>query len=364
MEYDYLLTFTGPSGYLQQLFAMKTTHFTYTLPDDRIAQEPCSSRDQSRMMVVHREEGTIDCLRFVDFPRYLGEQDVLVVNDSRVIPARLIGNKSTGGRVEILLLEQGETPARWLVLLRPARRIARGTRIFFGDDGDYGDVVERVDDKKWILHFTVAGDFDSFLTTRGSAPLPPYIKRDAFDNRSPEDLDRYQTLYAAVPGSIAAPTAGLHFSDSVLEALENRRVTIASVTLHVGFGTFVPVETEDVEDHRMERERYHVSEESARAINNAGRVIAVGTTSVRTMESAARKDGTVQAGPGETNLFIYPGFEFKVVDALLTNFHLPASSLFLLVCAFGGTDLMKRAYQIAIDERFRFYSYGDCMLIL
>lgn len=342
---------------------MKTAHFTYNLPGERIAQEPCESRDQSRMMVVRRREGTIDCLRFTDFPRYLEKGDALVINDSRVVPARLNGRKASGGRVEVLLLEREEGSNRWLVLLRPARRVSRGTPIFF-QDGVVGEVRERVDEKKWIIEFILADDFEAFLEAHGKAPLPPYIKRSDSDGRSSLDLERYQTIYAAVPGSVAAPTAGLHFSETTMAELKRRRVTVAPLTLHVGPGTFNPVETEEVEDHVMERERYDIPEETANAINLARRVIAVGTTSVRAMESSALENGVVRPGAGTTDLFIYPGFRFKVTGGLLTNFHLPASSLFLLVCAFGGVELMKRAYETAVDEGFRFYSYGDCMLIL
>ncbi len=342
---------------------METKDFTYDLPEDRIAQEPAASRDQSRMMVVDRRTGSIECLRFSELPGFLHDGDVLVVNDSRVIPARLKGEKATGGRIDILLLERLEQPNHWLVLLRPAKRVKRGTRIFFGADG-YADVMAREDEKKWILEFTLNDTFESFLAAHGTAPLPPYIKRRPGDDRTDRDMDRYQTVYAAVPGSIAAPTAGLHFSENILKKLRERDIPVVPVTLHVGLGTFIPIETENIEEHRMEKERYVISSESARTINEAGRVVAVGTTSVRTMESAARSNGSVQSGAGDTNLFIYPGFEFKVTGALLTNLHLPASSLFLLVCAFAGTDLMKKAYRKAIDEGFRFYSYGDCMLIL
>lgn len=342
---------------------MRTQDFIYDLPEDRIAQEPSPSRDQSRMMVVDRKGETIESLRFTDLPGFLGHGDVLVVNDSRVIPARLEGRKTTGGRVEILLLERQNGTDSWRVLLRPAKRVEAGTRIFF-ENGAFGDVVRRVTDKTWVIDFHVPGDFNAFLEDCGSAPLPPYIKRNAAVRPSTNDLERYQTIYAVEPGSIAAPTAGLHFSEKVLEELKARGVTIVSVTLHVGFGTFLPLETDRVEDHVMEEEHYSLSEKAARAIQQGRRVIAVGTTSVRTIETSALETGAIGSGEGATGLFIYPGFRFRVTEGLLTNFHLPASSLFLLVCAFGGTALMKRAYGKAIDEGYRFYSYGDCMLIL
>ncbi|MCK9229543.1 MAG: tRNA preQ1(34) S-adenosylmethionine ribosyltransferase-isomerase QueA [Syntrophales bacterium] len=342
---------------------MRIKDFIYSLPEDRIAQEPSPSRDQSRMMVVDRNEESIKNLRFTDFPGFLGPGDVLVVNDSRVIPARLTGRKSTGGRVEILLLERWNETDSWRVMLRPAKRVEAGTRIFF-DNGVYGDVARRTTDKTWIIDFNVAGDFNDFLTECGSVPLPPYIKRNPARPGSVNDRERYQTIYASEPGSIAAPTAGLHFSENVLDELRVRGVTIVFVTLHVGFGTFLPLTTAQVEDHVMEAERYSLSEKVARTIHRGRRVIAVGTTSVRTIETAALETGSVTAATGETSLFIYPGFRFRVTGGLLTNFHLPASSLFLLICAFGGTQLMKRAYRKAIDEGYRFYSYGDCMLIL
>lgn len=359
----YQLTLQELFGYPRPLLTMKTQDFIYDLPEDLIAQEPSPSRDQSRMMVVDRTSETIESLRFTDLPGFFGEGDVLVVNDSRVIPARLEGRKTTGGRVEILLLERQNGSDSWRVLLRPAKRVEAGTRLFF-ENGSFGEVVRRVTDKTWVIDFHVPGDFNDFLEDCGSAPLPPYIKRNASRRASMNDLERYQTIYAARPGSIAAPTAGLHFSEKVLEELKARGVAIVPVTLHVGFGTFLPLETDRVEDHVMEEEHYSLSEKAARAIQQGRRVIAVGTTSVRTIETSALETGAVVAGEGETGIFIYPGFRFRVTEGLLTNFHLPASSLFLLVCAFGGTALMKRAYGQAIDEGYRFYSYGDCMLIL
>jgi len=315
------------------------------------------------MMVVDRNRGSFECRHFYDLPEFLESDDLLVVNNSRVIPAKLSGKKSTGATIEMLLLEKAGSPAIWEVLLRPAKRVAVGTKISFNGHS-WAEITERISDKKWVVSFHPETEFDAFLEQFGSAPLPPYIKRRKGDLKDPGDLLRYQTIYAKNPGSVAAPTAGLHFSNEILERLKGRKTNIAEVTLHVGYGTFLPIETEFVTEHRMEHETYEVGEETAEQINRAERVVAVGTTSVRTLESASDPDGRILPGKGSTNLFIYPGYRFKTVDRLLTNFHLPASSLFLLVCAFAGRDLMRRAYTKAIDEKFRFYSYGDCMLIL
>ncbi len=342
---------------------MKTKDFHYTLPEELIAQKPCERRDHARMMVVNRDRGTVECRQFYELPEFMDAGDLLVTNNSRVLPAKLAGTKATGAVIEILLLEEKESPATWEVLLRPAKRVRVGTRISF-DDRSWAEMRERISDKKWIVRFHTDCGFNAFLATHGSAPLPPYIKRGKGKTPNPSDLLRYQTIYAKAPGSVAAPTAGLHFTGEIFEALHRKEVDIAEVTLHVGYGTFLPIETEYVEDHRMESETFEIGETAASRINSAARVVAVGTTSVRTLEAAADVNGTVRAGEGKTNLFIYPGYRFKKVDRMLTNFHLPASSLFLLVCTFAGRDLMARAYQKAIDERFRFYSYGDCMLIL
>jgi len=315
------------------------------------------------MMVVDRGRGTFECRHFYELPEFLDPGDLLVINNSRVIPAKLSGKKDTGAVIELLLLEEREFPATWEVLLRPAKRVRAGTRISF-DQRSWAEVLERVSDKKWVVRFHTEDGFDTFLETFGGAPLPPYIKRGKGKQPDPVDLQRYQTIYAKTPGSVAAPTAGLHFSREILERLRDREAGIAEVTLHVGYGTFLPIETERVEDHTMESESFEIDGTAAGKINGAGRIVAVGTTAVRTLEAASDTDGTVRAGSGKTSLFIYPGYRFKVVDRLLTNFHLPASSLFLLVCAFAGRDLMGRVYQKAVEERFRFYSYGDCMLIL
>ncbi len=346
---------------------MKLEEFNYNLPEELIAQKPSILRDHSRMMVVDRNSGKIDHKFFYDLPEFLKKGDVLVTNNSRVIPARLTGKKATGGMVETLLLSRnGRSSTKfqiWEVLLRPAKRVGIGTQIFFGNEGS-AEVIERISEKKWYLKFETETNFDSFLERHGKAPLPPYIKRGKDEKRSFEDIERYQTIYARVPGSVAAPTAGLHFSPDLMTALKVKGFDIVSVTLHVGYGTFLPIETESVEDHSMEKEFFAVGVETARTINKAKRVVAVGTTSTRVLESVADDTGTIEQSSGYTALFIYPEYRFKRVNALLTNFHLPKSSLFLLVCAFAGKDLMQEAYKKAIEEKYRFYSYGDCMLIL
>jgi S-adenosylmethionine:tRNA ribosyltransferase-isomerase len=345
---------------------MKLEEFAYDLPEELIAQEPAAVRDQSRMMVVHRRTGEIELRSFRDVPEYLGEGDVVVVNDSRVFPARLIGRKETGGLIEILLLtrQTGALPGEtWDVLLRPAKRVEIGMTVTF-DPGCWARIVRRLSEKRWRLEFQTNIPFDDFLARSGRAPLPPYIKRGRDRTRSQHDLERYQTVYARVKGSVAAPTAGLHFTQEVFDHLRSRAVGIAPITLHVGYGTFLPIETENVEDHVMEEEHYMIGEVTAGMINGAKRVIAVGTTSTRVLESVADDEGKIRPVSGSTRLYLYPGCRFRRVDALLTNFHLPKSSLFLLVCAFAGPERMQEAYRLAIEKRFRFYSYGDCMLIL
>jgi S-adenosylmethionine:tRNA ribosyltransferase-isomerase len=345
---------------------MKLTDFDYRLPEALIAQEPCPKRDQSRMMIVRRKQGTTAHVIFASLPEQLKQGDVLVINDSRVIPARLTGEKETGGKVEILLLSRktAVTPhlQTWEALLKPAKSIRPGMNVRLAE-GCEAKIGERITEKKWLVTFAASIPFDEFINLRGKTPLPPYIKRNKAQAESPADRERYQTIYSRVPGSVAAPTAGLHFSEEVMAALKNRGISVARVMLHVGYGTFRPLGAEFVEDHRMDEEYYEISEATAEIINNAGRVIAVGTTSTRTIEAAADAQGKIKPGGAFTELFIYPGYRFKRVDALLTNFHLPKSTLYLLVCAFAGHDLIKKAYEQAIEERYRFYSYGDCMLI-
>jgi S-adenosylmethionine:tRNA ribosyltransferase-isomerase len=344
---------------------MELKDFSYFLPEELIAQHPCRQRDRSRMMILKRDIKKTEDSFFFHLSDHLDSDDVLVVNDSRVIPARIYGRKQTGALLEILLLtnkeESSSTPV-WEVLLRPAKRLHERDIIFLGNNCE-AEVLERISEKKWLLRFHCRGSFENYLQNHGRAPLPPYIKRRKNDGQFNDDLERYQTIYARSPGSIAAPTAGLHFSPEVIKSLQEKGVKIAAITLHVGYGTFLPIETKEVEKHVMECEYYEINTEAAAKINSAKRVIAVGTTSTRTIESAADKDGYIRPQSGETRLFIYPGYKFKRINGLLTNFHLPQSSLFLLVCAFAGTDFIKKAYHHAVDQRYYFYSYGDCMFI-
>ena len=346
---------------------MKLKDFDYHLPEELIAQHPCERRDHSRMMVVNKNTKEVERKHFYNVPDYLHKNDVLVINDSKVIPARLVGKKESGGIIEILLLskksENTGSVHTWEVLLKPAKRVAAGTRILFPGECE-AHIIERISDKKWAVTFLTNLTFDQFLEKFGRSPLPPYIKRNRNGAAFPEDIERYQTIYARIPGSVAAPTAGLHFSQGVLDALRKTGVHIVPVTLHVGYGTFLPVESDTVENHVMEEEFFEISKEAAAMINEAERVIAVGTTSTRVIESAADGAGRIKPISAYTRLFIYPGYRFKRVDGLITNFHLPRSSLLLLVCAFAGRDLMFKAYTQAIEDHFRFYSYGDCMLIL
>ena len=344
---------------------MELKDFSYFLPDELIAQQPCQKRDRSRLLFLDKEKEKIDDLSFFQLPDLLQSGDVLVINDSKVIPARLFGKKPTGGILEILLLTRKETHEdfqTWEVLARPAKRLRENDVIDLGNNCE-AKVLSRISDKKWLFKFFAPDGFDAFLKRFGRAPLPPYIKRNRNSGPDVTDLERYQTIYAKNPGSIAAPTAGLHFSEDVLQTLQSKGILIAPITLHVGYGTFLPIEADEVEKHVMESEYYEISDESSQIINNARRLIAVGTTSTRTLESVADNDGYVNAQSGFTNLFIYPGYKFKRVNGILTNFHLPQSSLFLLVCAFAGTDLMKNTYLHAVENHYLFYSYGDCMLI-
>jgi S-adenosylmethionine:tRNA ribosyltransferase-isomerase len=345
---------------------MELKDFSYFLPDELIAQNPCQKRDRSRLLFLDKNKGEMADSSFFQLPNFLQSGDVLIINDSKVIPARLFGKKPTGGILEILLLTRKESEKEsqtWEVLLRPAKRLSENDVIFLGNDCE-AKVLARISDKKWLLKFFAQDGFEAYLNLYGRTPLPPYIKRKK--NTEPDiiDRERYQTIYAKNPGSIAAPTAGLHFSDDVMQTLLSKGIQIAPITLHVGYGTFLPIESDEIEKHIMESEYYEINAESSQIINNARRVIAIGTTSTRTLESVADNNGYVQAKSGTTTFFIYPGYKFKRVNGLLTNFHLPQSSLFLLVCAFAGTDLIKKAYQHAVENRYHFYSYGDCMLIL
>ena len=358
---------------------MRTADFDYPLPPELIAQEPAPQRDQSRLMVLARANGGLDHRHFADLPDFLREGDVLVLNDARVIPARLRGvNARSGGAFELLLLEENALND-WWVMLRPGKRARLGTEILLKKPsgeltGQRARVVEINEEGHRRLLFTGADDIAATLDQLGEMPLPPYIERAA-PNLRPDDRERYQTVYAQAAGSVAAPTAGLHFTPPLLERIRARGVTICPVTLHVGMGTFAPVKAETLGAHIMHEEQFAVSEETARAINAAKdsdrRVIAVGTTSMRVLESvAAAHSGRVVPGAGRTRIFIYPPFRFRVVDALVTNFHLPCSTLLMLVSAFAapgearGREMMLHAYAEAVRLRYRFFSYGDAMLIV
>jgi S-adenosylmethionine:tRNA ribosyltransferase-isomerase len=346
--------------------------FDFQLPEGLIAQRPLAERDASRMLVLDRADRSWRDAQFSDLPSELEAGDLLVVNNTRVFPARLAGRREpSGGQVELLLIEERE-PLVWEALARPARRLARGQAISFGDGRLRAEVIDEHEDGRRVVRFHCdPGDFFSLVEQVGRMPLPPYIKRERLeegDARGTEDRERYQTVYAASRGAIAAPTAGLHFTPRVFELLRERRVSVAEITLHVGYGTFAPVRAEDLSGHEVEPERFEIGEGAARAINEARegrrRVVAVGTTTVRALESAAGEGGRVRAGRGLARLTVTPGYEFKIVGALVTNFHLPRSSLLVLVAAFAGRELTLGAYRHAVAARYRFYSYGDCMLIL
>ncbi|MGI9952661.1 tRNA preQ1(34) S-adenosylmethionine ribosyltransferase-isomerase QueA [Moorellaceae bacterium AZ2] len=341
---------------------MRVEEFDYYLPPELIAQEPVEPRDASRLLVLHRQDGRLEHRRFYDLPRYLEKGDILVLNDTRVIPARLFGRKAgTGGRVEVLLLNPlgGD---RWETLVRPGRRVPPGTQLIFGEGELEARVLASTAEGGRVLKFAYQGSWEDLLAKLGQVPLPPYIHREL------PDPERYQTVYARHPGSAAAPTAGLHFTPRLLEKIREKGVEVAHILLHVGLGTFRPVKEEIVEKHRMHAEYYIVLPETAEAINNArargGRVVAVGTTVVRTLETVATRDGLICPGEGYTDLFIYPGYHFKAVDCLITNFHLPRSTLLMLVSAFAGREKILQAYRVAVEEGYRFFSFGDAMLIL
>lgn len=350
---------------------MKVSDFDYDLPPERIAQEPAGDRDGSRMMVLNRAAGTIEHRVFRDLPDYMRAKDLLVVNDTKVIPARLFGKKAkpgTGGRVEFLLLEE-TAPGKWDALMRCRRRPKVGEQVQLGEGLATATVLEEGELGRVKIAVESTAPWLEVLEEIGQTPLPPYIQRkEITSERAEADKIRYQTVFAREPGAVAAPTAGLHFTGEVLGRLSEKGVGKATVTLHVGIGTFRPVSAEDVADHRMDFERWKIAEETARAVENAkrtgGRVVAVGTTSVRTLESAAARPEGFGAGEGRTDLFIYPPYSFKAVDALVTNFHLPKSTLIMMISAFAGREFVMEAYREAIREKYRFYSYGDCMLIV
>lgn len=336
----------------------------YDLPDELIAQTPAERRQDSRMLVVDRGGDSFADMRFADLPSLLNDGDLLVLNNTKVFPARLFGNSETGAGVEIFLVrETGQD--QWEALARPARRLKTGKKVIFGDRLT-GTIEGRTDDGKVIIRFCADGDLDEILDEIGKTPLPPYIKRER--DRIDTDRERYQTVYAKNRGAIAAPTAGLHFTQEIIEKVRERGVTVAEITLHVGYGTFEPVRAEDLSRHRVLAETYEIDAAAAETLKRASadgrRIVAVGTTTTRALESNIAEFGTFTAGRRSADLTITPGYRFRAVGALLTNFHLPASSLLVLTSTFGGHQLIMSAYRHAVAERYRFYSYGDCMLIV
>lgn len=341
---------------------MNKSDFFYDLPKELIAQHPCEKRDNSSLMHLNRETGEIEHLKFFDLPDLLNEGDTIILNDTKVIPARLYGTKiPTGAVVEFLLLEQ-QPDGSWVCLAGPGKKAKTGDRFSFGEGMMTCEVKDVRDDGNRVINFEYDGNFYEILDKIGNMPLPPYITEKLKDN------SRYQTIYAKHLGSAAAPTAGLHFTDDVFKRLKDKGVNVGYVTLHVGLGTFRPVKEEKIEDHLMHTERYYVPKSTAELINAtkaAGkRVICIGTTSCRTLEAAAKDDGTMEECSGKTDIFIYPGYKFKCMDGLVTNFHLPESTLIMLVSAFAGYEHTMNAYKIAVEKRYRFFSFGDAMLIL
>ncbi|MBR4768823.1 MAG: tRNA preQ1(34) S-adenosylmethionine ribosyltransferase-isomerase QueA [Lachnospiraceae bacterium] len=339
---------------------MDVKDFSYELPEELIAQDPIPNRSDSRLMILDKTTGAIRHSVFHDIVNELRPGDCLVINNTRVIPARLYGVRETGGSVEILLLKRRENDV-WETLVKPGKKCRPGTKITFGDGRLTGEIIDVVDDGNRLIRFTYDGIFEEVLDALGEMPLPPYITHKL------QDKNRYQTVYAKYDGSAAAPTAGLHFTEELLNKIREKGVEIAEITLHVGLGTFRPVKVDRIEDHHMHSEFFMIDETASRIINQAKksghRVIAVGTTSCRTLESAALDDGTVPAKSGWTDIFIYPGYRFKVLDALITNFHLPESTLIMLVSALAGREHVLNAYRTAVSERYRFFSFGDAMFI-
>ena len=339
---------------------MKTSDFNYDLPEELIAQTPLERRDGSRLMHLDRITGAVEHRHFFDLPEYLRPGDCLVLNDSRVLPARLIGRRETGGAVEVLLLrDRGE--GVWECLTRPGRKTQPGTKLSFGEGELTATVVDAIEDGNKLIKFHYEGIFLEVLERLGKMPLPPYIKTEL------EDQERYQTVYSREVGSAAAPTAGLHFTPELLEKIAAMGVRVCYLTLHVGLGTFRPVKADNIEDHEMHSEYCIVPDETAKIVTETkkagGRVVCVGTTSCRTIESFANEDGTLDPKSGWTDIFIYPGYRFKCMDALVTNFHLPESTLIMLVSAFAGREHVLAAYEEAVRERYRFFSFGDAMFI-
>ncbi len=340
---------------------MQLSDFYYDLPQELIAQDPLLKRDNSRLMVMDRKTGEITHKHFYDVIDYLHPGDCLVINNTKVIPARLLGVKEdTGAAIEVLLLKRHDDKT-WETLVKPGKKMKPGARVTFGDGLLTGEVIDVVEEGNRLIRFTYDGIWEELLDKLGQMPLPPYITHKL------EDKNRYQTVYARHAGSAAAPTAGLHFTKELLQKIEDKGIRIANVTLHVGLGTFRPVKVDNILEHHMHSEFYVIEEADARIINetraSGGKVVAVGTTSTRTLETVAKEDGTVSACSGWTDIFIYPGYRFKVVDRLITNFHLPESTLLMLVSAFSSREEILHAYEEAVKERYRFFSFGDAMLL-
>ena len=349
---------------------MKLSEFSFDLPEELIAEFPSENRDESRLMVIHRDTGKIEHKMFKDIINYFNDGDVMITNNTRVFPARMYGNKEkTGAKIEVFLLrELNRESLLWDVLVDPARKIRIGNKLYFGDDDSLvAEVIDNTTSRGRTLRFLFDGSYEEFkakITELGETPLPKYIKRDVVE----EDEDRYQTVYAKVEGSVAAPTAGLHFSRELLKRLELKGINFAEVTLHVGLGTFRTVEVEDLTKHKMDSEQVIIDEKCANIVNKAKlakkKVCAIGTTSIRSIETSVSTEGLLKPFDGWTNKFIYPPYDFSIADCLVTNFHTPLSTLLMMISAFCGHDLMMEAYHTAIKEKYKFYSYGDAMLIL
>ena len=349
---------------------MKLSHFSFDLPDELLAEYPSEHRDESRLMVLNREKQTIEHKYFKDLIDYFDEDDVMILNDTKVFPARLFGNKEkTGARIEVFLLRELNPEQRlWDVLVDPARKIRIGNKLYFGDDETLvAEVIDNTTSRGRTLRFLYDGSYEEFrkkLTLLGQTPLPKYINREVEDS----DEERYQTIYAKNEGAVAAPTAGLHFSKHLLKRLEIKGVNFADLTLHVGLGTFNPVEVEDLSKHKMDSEEINIPAQTATIINKAlvekRRICAVGTTAMRTIESSVSSKGNLNEYSGWTNKFIFPPYEFSIANCMITNFHTPKSTLLMMTAAFGGHDFVKRAYEEAVKEKYKFYSYGDAMLII
>lgn len=343
---------------------MRISDFDYNLPEELIAQTPLERRENSRMMIVNRAQKSWDDAQFINFPNYLREKDVLVLNNTKVFPARLLGEKETGASIELFLIREIESQT-WETLARPAKRLKSGTMITFGKKLT-ARVLEKTDEGHVIVHFESEENFEEVLEEIGKTPLPPYIKRE--DGNFDQDRGRYQTVFARERGAIAAPTAGLHFTPEILEKVRERGVNVVEITLHVGYGTFEPVRVSDLSEHKVMPEQCEISRKTAELLNRAkaegSRIIAVGTTTTRTLESSISENGEFLAGKRLADLTITPGYKFKAIDGLLTNFHLPQSSLLVLVSTFAGYDLIMNSYKHAVESQYRFYSYGDCMFII